>query len=90
MTAPRARWRFTRVCDVTPGDRVMRGVLSVIAASFAVSQSANLWCAIPAGVCAVFLAIGAITGWCPTNLLPRREQPIEQNTLGYPEARIEV
>jgi hypothetical protein len=78
--APTARWRFTRVCAVTRGERAFRAAMAVFVGAFAVSVSENLWCAIPA-------AVGAITGWCPTNLLPTREARAEQNALGFPEAR---
>ena len=75
-------------CAVTPGERVIRAAASVVVGAVALNSVGNLWCAIPAGICATFLAIGAITGWCPTNLLPstRRVTP-EPNTLGYAEAR---
>ena len=52
------------------------------------SMTGQPWCAIPAGICATLLAIGAITGWCPTDLLrtPQAET-VEQNTLGFTDAR---
>jgi hypothetical protein len=81
---PTARWRFTRVCAVTRGERGFRAAMAVFVGAFAVSVSENLWCAIPAAVCALLLAVGAITGWCPTNLLPTREARVEQNALGFP------
>ncbi|MEO7146505.1 MAG: YgaP-like transmembrane domain [Terrimesophilobacter sp.] len=46
------------------GERAIRAGASIIAAAFAVSLGENLWYAIPAGLCAAFLAVGAITGWC--------------------------
>jgi len=76
-----------RSCATTPADRVFRVVAAVIAGSFALSVG-QLWCAIPAGICSAFLLIGAITGWCPTQLLRRdRDEPVEQNAFGYAEAR---
>jgi len=77
-------------CDVTPADRVARGVGAVVAAAFASAFAAGgqTWCAVPAAVCATLLAVGAVTGWCPTALLPSRptrQPPV--NTLGYPDAR---
>lgn len=73
------------MCTVTPGERIMRIAVAVFVGAFAVSMGANLWCAIPAGVCAVLLAIGAVTGWCPA--LPHRELAMAPNDLGIPEAR---
>lgn len=72
-------------CATTPGERVTRGVLSIVVAGIAASMAANPWCAIPAAICSVFLMIGAITGWCPTDLVTRR-RPSAPNTFGYPEA----
>lgn len=83
----RRHWRWTRVCAVTRSERVFRGAAAVFIGAFALSMSDNLWCAIPAGVCATLLAVGAITGWCPTRLLPRRDHEGTQNEFGYPEAR---
>ncbi len=59
-------------CATTPSERIIRGVLALFTASVAANTwSTNLWCAIPAAICATFLVIGAITGWCPTSLLTR-------------------
>lgn len=85
--AVRPRLRFTRVCAVTPGERVFRAILAVIVGAFALSNGSNLWCAVPAAICSLLLVVGAVTGWCPTSLLPRREPDAEANTLGFPEAR---
>lgn len=79
--------RWTRVCAVTRTERILRAAMSVFVGAFALSMSANLWCAIPAGVCAALLMVGAITGWCPTSLLPRPVETSEPNMLGIPEAR---
>lgn len=77
-------------CAVTRAERVVRAVVSVIVGSFALSTLDNLWCAIPAGVCSILLMVGAITGWCPTNLLssPPRNKPTTAtgNDFGIPEA----
>jgi hypothetical protein len=83
---------MNRSCAVSRGERVVRGVISVVLAAFAVSNAENLWCAIPAGVCATFLMISAFTGWCPTDLIPwlRDDRPQEANTFGFPEARERV
>ncbi len=75
-------------CAVTPGERVIRAAASVVVGAVALNSIGNLWCAIPAGICATVLVIGAITGWCPTNLLPAsRGATPEPNALGYAEAR---
>lgn len=79
-----------RACATTPTDRIIRGVVAVFAAAFSLSQLDNLWCAIPAATCAVLLTIGAITGWCPTDLLRPRTETGAMNALGYPEARQRV
>lgn len=81
------RPRLTRLCAVTPGERIFRAFAAVFVGAFALSSLDNLWCAIPAGVCSGFLAFGAITGWCPTSLLPREAEATEPNTLGIPESR---
>ena len=82
--------RRARACATTPTDRIVRGVVAVFAAAFSLNQLDNLWCAIPAATCAVLLTIGAITGWCPTDLLRRPTAPEATNALGYPEARQRV
>ena len=51
---------------MNPGERVIRASASVIVGAFAVSLVDNLWYAIPAGLCAIFVLISAITGWCHT------------------------
>lgn len=51
----------------------MRALAAVVLAAFSGSMwSSNLVCAIPAAICATFLLIGAVTGWCPTQLLQGR------------------
>ena len=80
--------RSGSACPSTPADRVVRGVLAVIIAAFALT-STSAWCAVPAFVCAGCFAFGALTGWCPTDLprrRTRREEPAP-NRLGYPAAR---
>ncbi len=62
-------------------------ITSVFLTAVSLSSLNQPWCAIPAGVCATFLAIGAITGWCPTQLLNRRDAHTPTNTLGCDEAR---
>ncbi|MGR2753381.1 YgaP family membrane protein [Agromyces arachidis] len=82
-----ARSLTARSCAVSRGERGIRAVIAVFLGAFALGNLDNLWCAIPAGICAAFLAIGAITGWCPTDLLARTPDESDANTLGYPEAR---
>ncbi|MBM7827063.1 YgaP family membrane protein [Microbacterium aurum] len=84
MPEPRA----LRSCAVSPAGRVVRAIAAVLVGAFALSMTGQPWCAIPAGICATLLAIGAITGWCPTDLLrtPQAET-VEQNTLGFTDAR---
>ncbi len=72
---------------MTPGERLLRGAGAVFVGAFALSMADNLWCAIPAGICAVLLMVGAITGWCPTSVIPRRADAVAENNLGIPDAR---
>ncbi|WP_363331585.1 hypothetical protein [Microbacterium sp.] len=65
----------------------MRAVLAVIAASYALSNLATPWSAIPAGIIAVVLAVGAATGWRPADLL--RSAPPERQRSGV-EAETEL
>ena len=76
-----------RSCAVGRGERGIRAVIAVFLAAVALDNLDNLWCAIPAGVCATFLAIGAITGWCPTDRLARTPSETGTNALGHAEAR---
>jgi hypothetical protein len=89
MSGPRVAgaFRWTRVCAVSRTERVFRAAASVFLAAFSLSMTDNLWCAIPAGVCSALLMVGAVTGWCPSNLLPRRIDDTAPNTLGIPESR---
>jgi hypothetical protein len=79
---PEIRLRFAAGarCVVTPGERILRAVIALFVSAFALSMLGNLWCAVPAGICAVFLTIGAITGWCPGNFV----------TLGSSEAQQKI
>lgn len=74
-------------CATIPGERIGRGVVAIITAAFAINVWPNLWCVIPAGLCTLCLAVGAITGWCPTSLFQRTPAEPEPNDLGIPEAR---
>ncbi|PFG18701.1 hypothetical protein [Serinibacter salmoneus] len=82
-------------CHVTPGVRAMRVLAAVVLAAFSGSMwSSNLLCAVPAAICATFLLIGAITGWCPTQLLQGRSgrggraerAASDAGDLGFPTA----
>ena len=80
--------RTPRSCAASRTDRIVRGIAAVFIGAFAAGMAAQPWCAIPAGICSILLAISAITGWCPTDLFRLRQaKAIEQNTLGYAEAR---
>ena len=74
-----------RVCRVGSAERVGRAVAALIVAAFAVSMAGIPWAAAAAGVCAALLAVGAVTGWCPS--LPADAGAVEENALGYPDAR---
>jgi hypothetical protein len=56
-------------CAATRGERIGRAFASVFVGAFAASTLENPWCAVPAATCSVLLMIGAVTGWCPTDLL---------------------
>lgn len=84
---PPSRRLAARGCAVAPGERVLRGALAVIPAAFAVSSLETPWFAVPAALCALFLAFGAITGWCPTQLVGRAPVEPEPNAFGHPESR---
>ena len=76
-------------CAVTTGERATRAVLAAVAGTvaYAAGTSGWLWCAVPAAACATLLALGAVTGWCPTSLLRRREPATIGTDHGYPDAR---
>lgn len=79
-------------CHVTPGVRAMRVLAAVVLAAFSGSMwTSNLVCAIPAAICAAFLLVGAVTGWCPTVLLQGRfgrgdRSAPDAGDLGFPSA----
>ncbi len=72
-------------CAVTRGERMGRAAASIFVGAFSLSMLDNLWCAIPAGVCAVLLMVGAITGWCPSDLLRPREATRVTNASTVPD-----
>lgn len=72
-------------CATSRADRGLRAVAAVFLIAIATTTD-NPWCAVPAALCATFLIIGAITGWCPTDLL-RRPEPRRENAFGYRDAR---
>ncbi len=80
--------RRVAACNNSKTERVVRGVVALVVAAFAVGMIDQWWIAAPAGVFAAFLAVTSVTGWCPADLLPRRRvAPVRQNTLGFPDAR---
>lgn len=87
---PDMRWLRGTACDVTPAERVARGAAAVVATAFASAFAAGgaTWCAVPAALCATLLAVGAVTGWCPTTLLSSRSvRRPSVNAMGQPDAR---
>ncbi len=76
-------------CAVTPGQRAARGVMALVVGTAAVAAGGSglLWIAIPAGVFALFLVIGAATGWCPTSLFSGHGTGAIGTDHGYPDAR---
>lgn len=78
-------------CATSRTDKALFGIASVFTGTLALSSfDNNLWCAIPATVCTVFLVIAAITGYCPTGIiagLSRSRHGSTQNEFGIPEAR---
>lgn len=86
---PESRLKFTvgLRCAISPGERILRAGIALFVIAFVLSTLDNLWYAIPASICAAFLVFGAITGWCPTNvMIVGRAESAEPNTLGYAEA----
>jgi hypothetical protein len=82
--SPDATRRAPR-CAVTRGERVGRAAASIFVGAFSLSMLDNPWCAIPAGACAVLLMVGAITGWCPSDLLRPREATRVTNASTVPD-----
>lgn len=72
-------------CATAPSERVGRGVGGLVLGFVALGVLDTLWCAVPMMVCSVLLLVGAVTGWCPTDLLARRPAR-RPNSLGYVDA----
>lgn len=72
------------MCSTTPGERLTRGVAALVLGFVGLGMLGTAWCAVPMLACATFLLIGAVTGWCPTDLLTRRRAR-RPNTFGYDE-----
>ncbi|OJU72530.1 MAG: hypothetical protein BGO04_00200 [Microbacterium sp. 70-38] len=65
---------------------MLAGLGSVFLGAFAIGVLDQPWAAIPAGGAAGMFAVGALTGWCPAQLLaPPVVSP--PNAIGYAEAR---
>ena len=76
------------ICAATRGERIVRGIASLFVAAVAVSMLDAPLVAVPAGICAVLLAVAAVTGWCPGALpAPRGSSEPAENTLGFTDAR---
>lgn len=75
-------------CATSRGDRLVFALLAGIMGLLAATMigEGNLLCGIPAAICTTFLVIGALTGWCPTQLLHmRRSRRAPTSTLNIPE-----
>lgn len=77
-------------CTAAPGERVVRGVVAVIVAAFAVAFTpVQPLIGIAAGVLAIGIGAMAITGFCPADWLRARagQRQTPPNSLGYEDAR---
>jgi hypothetical protein len=74
-------------CPAGSGERIVRGILSLVLGGFAVAAvETSPWLAVAIGLAAAVPAFGAVTGRCPTDFLQHRRPPAP-NALGVPEAR---
>lgn len=77
-----------RTCPSTRSERVIRGIIALVLAAFAVSLlPAEPIPGIAAGVMALGIAASAITGACPRNWLGPQGEP---TALGFVDARSAV
>lgn len=65
--------RIQPACATSRSDRIFFAIMAVVVGVIAASMLSdrNFLCGIPATICTTFLVIGAITGWCPTQLFMR-------------------
>ncbi|NYE21551.1 hypothetical protein [Microbacterium immunditiarum] len=70
----------------TRAERVLRGVVALVVAAFAISFADQWWIAVPAGLAATVIAVTAISGRCTSDLVRRRNEPVPEEAFGYPEA----
>ena len=75
-------------CATSRGDRLFFAAMALIVGTMATSMltGGNLLCGVPAALCTTFLVIGAVTGWCPTQLFASRTpQKVGASDLPVPE-----
>lgn len=91
MSDRKAR-RTAAACTARPGERVVRGIIGVIVAVFAVAFApVSPVIGIAAGVIAIGVGAMAVTGFCPADWLrTRAEQRTPEDTLGYADARTTI
>lgn len=56
---------FRSSCTASRGSRLLRGVIAVFVAAFALASLQTPIVAVFAGVTALYVAFLAVTGWCP-------------------------
>lgn len=91
MSDRKAR-RTANACTAQPGERLVRCIIGVIVAVFAVAFApVSPVIGIAAGVIAIGIGAMAITGFCPADWLrTRTQQRIPENSLGYADARTAI
>lgn len=84
--------RRAAACTAAPGERVVRAIVAVVVAVFAIALApGSPVIGIAAGVIAIGIGAMAATGFCPADWLrTRAEQRTPENTLGYADARTTI
>lgn len=79
-------------CNATKGERVIRGFIALVIASFAVSLAeTSIFAAIVVGIVAALVAVMAITGFCPGSWVQARTlKQIEEQSFQFTDARSHV
>lgn len=82
------RTRFRAACTTRRSGQALRAALAVVMSAFAASMRDIPIAAVIAGLVAVTAAAGAVTGWCPADLLSRRVTTGDDASggHGFPEA----